>query len=596
MNDRIQEKLNQLPPLPGSYQMLDERGIIIYVGKAKNLKNRVRSYFIGSHDLKTTRLVHEIVDFTYLVTTTEKEAFLLELSLIKEHRPKFNIMLMDDKTYPYIEITQERYPRIVMTRKVSKKNKWVFGPYPNAFSARTTVDLLNRLFPLRKCHPMPKKLCLYYHMGQCLGPCVYPVEEEAIDAIKKDIRQFLTGNTKKCLNELETSMMACAERLEFEKAQEYKDLIKAVEETTQPQQILFNDLVDRDIIHYYGNGSYVAITILFMRNGKITFSDSTIHEYYVDDTDRVLDYLNQFYSAHLIPNEVLLPSTLDSTLLETIFGHHFVQPKQGKKASLLTTAYENAKIYLETHLGMYLNRYKKTFGAVDLLAQTLGMESIHRIEAFDNSNTQGSQPVSAMVVFKNGIPDKKAYRKYLIKTVTGPDDYASMKEIIYRRYQRLLMESMKDRPDLIIMDGGLGQVHACKEVLSELYLDIPVIGLKKDNSHKTDAIIGLNEETIVLDRHSPLYVFLTKIQDEVHRFAITFHREKQSKHIYASILDQIPLIGKVTKQKLLETYKTIEAIKNAPEEELKALGLSQPAIENLKIGLIATSSKNKSSN
>lgn len=587
MNETIRTKLDSLPELPGSYQMLDASNHIIYVGKAKVLKNRVRSYFIGSHDEKTTRLVQDIHDFTYIVTSSEKEAFLLELSLIKEHRPKYNIMLMDDKTYPYIEITKEEHPKIIITRKVSKKNKNIFGPYPNSYSARETVDLLNRVYPLRKCQTMPKRVCLYYHIGQCLGPCVYPVAYETNQAIISQIRQFLSGNTGHLLQELQNKMITHAEKLEFEKAKEYKDLMTAVQETTQKQQIIFADAKDRDIINYYENGTFIAITILFMRNGKIIFSDSSIHDYYGDTIETVLDYLAQFYEKHLMPSEVLLPETLDNEMLESIFENQYVIPKRGSKAKLIATAHENAKIHLQTHLDLYLHKQKKTLGAVETLSRLIGLDSIVRIEAFDNSNTQGTQPVSAMVVFKNGVPDKNSYRKYQVKTVSGPDDYKTMKEIIYRRYQRLLMESMKDRPDLIIMDGGLGQVRAAKSILNELYLDIPVIGLQKDDSHKTETIIGLNEESIPIDRHSPLYVFLTKVQDEAHRFAITYHREKQTKQIFASILDQIPLIGKTSKQKLLEKYKTIEAIKNAKEEDLKLLGLTKPAIENLKIALLA---------
>lgn len=587
MNDTIKAKLNSLPELPGSYQMLDASNHIIYVGKAKNLKNRVRTYFVGSHDDKTTRLVQDIFDFTYLVTPTEKEAFLLELSLIKEHKPKYNIMLMDDKTYPYIEITKEEHPKIIITRKVSKKNKNIFGPYPNSFSARETVDLLNRVYPLRKCQNMPKKLCLYYHIGQCLGPCVYPVSQETNHQLIAEIKQFLSGNTNHLIQELQKKMTDHSSRLEFEKAKEYKDLIASIQTTTQKQQIIFSDQKDRDIINFYENGTFIAITILFMRAGKIVFSDSSIHDYFDDTVETVIDYLAQFYEKHLMPSEVLLPETLDNELLESIFQNQYFIPKRGDKAKLIATAYDNAKIHLETHLDLYLHKQKKTVGAVDALSQLIGLDSITRIEAFDNSNTQGTQPVSAMVVFKNGVPDKNSYRKYQVKTVVGPDDYKTMKEIIYRRYQRLLMESMKDRPDLIIMDGGLGQVRACKAVLNELYLDIPVIGLQKDEYHKTETIIGLNEESIPIDRHSPLYVFLTKVQDEAHRFAITYHREKQTKQIFSSILDQIPLIGKASKQKLLEKYKTIEAIKNAKEEDLKTLGLTKPAIDNLKIALLA---------
>ncbi len=586
MNEAIRAKLQSLPEMPGSYQMLDQNNQIIYVGKAKNLKNRIKTYFVGSHDEKTTRLVRDIIDFRYLVTQSELEAFLLEISLIKEHRPKYNVMLMDDKTYPYIEITHEKYPKIIMTRKVTKKNRFLFGPYPNVMSARDTVDLLNRIYPLRKCQTLPKKGCLYYHIGQCLGPCVYPVPEEETSRIVEEIRQFLSGNTTYLLAKLNKKMVEHADKMEYEKAKEIKDLIASVDKTTQKQQIIFADQKDRDIINYYDNGEFLAITILFMRHGKIVFSDTSIHDFFDEPVETLLAFLAQFYDKHLMPSEVLLPQSLSSDLLNNIFENKYLIPKRGDKLKLINTAYENAKIYLETNLQIHLQKLKRTLGAVDSLAKKIGLDSIKRIEAFDNSNTQGTQPVSAMVVFINGLPDKKSYRKYQVKSISGPDDYGTMREIIYRRYQRLLMEGLSEKPDLIIMDGGLGQVRACKEILSTLFLDIPVIGLQKDSFHKTDAIIGLNEEIISLDRHAPLYVFLTKVQEEAHRFAITYHREKQSKQIFASILDQIPLIGKISKQKLLEKYKTIEAIKNASDQELKALGIKESAIENLKIALL----------
>jgi excinuclease ABC subunit C len=585
MNAVIKEKLAMLPDQPGSYQMRDASGKIIYVGKAKSLKNRVHSYFIGSHDAKTTRLVADIADFTYLVTASELEAFLLELSLIKENSPRYNIMLMDDKTYPYIEITNETHPRIGITRKVSKKNRSVFGPFPDASSARETVDMLNKVFPLRKCQSLPKKVCLYYHMGQCLGPCIDESVQSQYPAILAKIRQFLGGNATELQKELRQRMNEHAEHLEYEKAQEDKELLQSLQKTTEKQQVIFPDLKDRDIFNYEANDAYMAITTLFMRHGRIVMSESPIFEYFDLEEETFLDYLAQFYQKNPLPQEILLPKGPDYAFVEALLGGKGFVPSRGAKTKLLKMAKDNARLQLENHLDLYLNKYSKTLGAAETLGNLLHIPAPKRIEAFDNSNTMGTNPVSAMVVFTNGIPDKKEYRKYAVKTIGKPDDIGTMREIIYRRYQKMLMTGSVDKPDLIVMDGGLSQVHACKAILKELYLDLPVIGLRKDNDHKTDAIIDLEEQPIPIDRHARLYVFLSKIQDEAHRFAITYHRSLQSKQIYASILDQIPKIGTVSKQKLLEKYRTIENIKHAPDEELKALGLTKEALANLRIAL-----------
>ena len=565
--------------------MLDESGRIIYVGKAKNLKNRVKSYFVGSHDQKTQSLVSNIADFTYIVTKTELEAFLLELSLIKEHSPRFNIMLMDDKTYPYIEITNETYPKIIITRKPSKKALQQYGPFPDVFSARETVHLLDRIFPLRKCAKLPKKVCLYYHLGQCLGPCEFEVKPEKTQEIVNEIKQFMSGQNKFVIAELKEKMNTHSEKMEYEKAKEFKDLLDSIDKTLQKQQIIFSDLKNRDIFHYYAYDEYMAITTLYMRQGKVTFSDSRMFSIFSDPEDAFLEFIAHFYEKKPIPQEILVPDGFDYSLVQDLLEQKVFVPQRGNKLKLLQTAEENAKIYFQNNINGFLNQYAKSIGALNELATLLNMSSIKRIESFDNSNTFGQNPVSAMVVFTNGLPDRNEYRKYIVKTVEKADDYNTMKEVLYRRYQRMLMEKTV-APDLIIMDGGIIQVHAAKEILSSLNIDIPVIGLKKDDKHKTDALINLNEEAIPLDRRSNLYVFLTKIQDEVHRFAITFHRSKQHDAIFASILDAIPSIGKATKDKLLMKFKSIERIKNASVDELKELGLTTPQIENLQIALL----------
>ena len=584
MNKTIEEKLKLLPELPGSYQMLDGNQNIIYVGKAKNLKNRVRSYFIGSHDQKTQRLVLDIEDFTYLVTASERDAFLLELSLIKEHQPKYNIMLMDDKTYPYLEITSETHPRLQITRKITKKSKTLFGPYPDVYSARVTYHLLNRIFPLRKCINMPKKVCLYYHMNQCLGPCEHEVDPKEYQEMIYQIKTFLNGNSTLLQQEIKAKMLAHSEKLEFEKAKEYREILDSINKTSEKQQVIFHDLLSRDIISYDVYDQYLAITFLFMRQGKIIFSQNDLFTIYDDPEEAVLTYIHKFYEKNLIPKEILLPEGLDISYLNETVSEKIIQPKQGKKYHLLELAKQNANIYLQNNIQNYLKKHAKSVGALEALGNLIGLEPPKRIECFDNSNMMGSNPVSAMIVFTNGLPDKKEYRKYVVKTVKGPDDYHTMQEIIYRRYQRMLMENTI-WPDLIIMDGGITQVRAAKQILSELYIDIPVIGLKKDRFHKTDAIIGLNEEEIPLDKHDFLFVLLSKIQDEAHRFAITFHRNQKAKQIYASILDAIPGVGKQTKTKLLTTFKTIENIKNATDFELKEIGINQKAIDNLRIAL-----------
>lgn len=584
MNETIKRKLSQLPEKPGTYQMLDKTGKIIYVGKAKNLKKRVSSYFVGAHDDKTTRLVKDIDNFTYIITSTEKEAFLLELAQIKKNLPKYNIRLMSDSTYPYIEITNERHPIIRTTRDVKNKKGNVFGPYPNAFYANETVKLLDTIFPFRKCSKFPKKVCLYYHIKQCLGPCEFEVSEQVYKDLIKKVRSFLSGNTKDFIDDFTMKMNEHSQRLEFEKAQEYKDLITAINKTTEQQQVIFNDNYDRDIINFVTYDNYISINILFMRNGKLLFSKSKIFTYYGIIEDVLLTYLAQFYDQNPLPKEILLPYGYNYDLFSDILGNIIFTPRRGRKVKLLEMALENATVHLNNNLSAFLNKENKTIVALTELENILNLDSIKRIDIFDNSHTSGQNLVSAMVVFTNGLPDKKEYRKYKIKTTDSADDFQMMKEVVYRRYQNMLMEDLT-RPDLIVVDGGLIQLRAAKLVLEELSLDLAVIGLKKNDRHKTEAIITQEEKEIVLDKHSNLYSLLYKMQEEVHRFAISFQRNLSNKTIYGSILDTIPKIGKVTKNKLLKKYKTLDNIKNAPREELKSLKISDEAIDNLYLAL-----------
>ncbi len=584
MNETIKQKLKTLPEKPGSYQMLSANGTIIYVGKAKNLKSRVRSYFVGSHDQKTQHMVSEIDDFRYIITPTEKAAFLLELSLIKEHQPKYNILLMDDKTYPYIEITDETHPRLTITRNVKKRHKNLFGPFPDAHSARKTMNLLNRIFPLRKCRTMPDKVCLYYHIGQCLAPCAFAVDQKEYDTIIKKIRRFLSGRSDELRYEIEEAMHTHADNMEYEKAQEKKELLQAIEETTEQQQIIFSDLKDRDIFSFATYDRFMAVTVLFMRRGRIIFSENKIMTYYAEAANQFLAYLAQFYENKPLPSEILVPEGVDYALIEDQLEARHHVPRRGQKTELTAMARENAENALQNDLKAYLNREKKTLGATEALGELLNIDPPTRIDAFDNSHTMGSNQVAAMVVFKNGIPDKKNYRKYHLNAHSGQDDIAGMHEVIHRRYERMIREN-DEYPDLIVIDGGFAQKKAAEEEIHALYLEIPVIGLKKDDKHRTDVLITPGDNEVTLDRHGFLYVLLTKIQDEVHRFAITFHRSVQKKQIYGSILDAIPKIGKKTKQKLLRKYKTIENIKKATDDELKQLRMTKPAIENLRVAL-----------
>lgn len=579
-----------LPEKPGSYQMLSKAGKIIYVGKAKNLKNRVSSYFVGVHDAKTTRLVKDIEDLKYIITNSEKEALLLELNLIKKYLPKYNIQLTGSSTYPYIEITDEMYPRLKITRNVKKNVKNCFGPFPDVGSANQTLKILNIIFPFRKFERMPKKVCLYYYIKQCLGPCEFDVDPEVYRQMKKDVKRFLSGNTKKYIDEYKQKMEEHSKVLEFEKAAEYKSLIESIRRTTEQQQVIFPDSKNRDIVNFITYDNYMSVNILFMRQGRLLFSKSKILSYYLNPEEVLIQYLVELYDKNLKPDEILLPEGYDYDVFKAMFGDIILIPQRGKKMRLIEMAKTNASQYMEDNLKTYLSKENKTITALLELEETLGIESIRRIDAFDNSNTAGQDLVSAMVVFTNGLPNKNQYRKYKIKTVDNGDDYHIMQEVLYRRYQNMLAENL-ERPDLIIVDGGIHQLRAGKDVLESLNLNIPIIGLKKNRFHKTDSIIDWDENIIGLDRRANIYKLLYKIQEEVHRFAINFHRNVAGKSIYSSILDTIPKVGKATKEKLLRKYKNLDNIKKAPREELKALKITNAAIDNIFLALKDVKSK-----
>ncbi|MCU5469020.1 excinuclease ABC subunit C [Bacillus paranthracis] len=584
MHEHLKEKLAILPDQPGCYLMKDKQGTVIYVGKAKVLKNRVRSYFTGSHDGKTLRLVGEIVDFEYIVTSSNLEALILELNLIKKHDPKYNIQLKDDKTYPFIKITAEKQPRLLITRNVKKDKGKYFGPYPNAQSAHETKKLLDRMYPLRKCSNMPDKVCLYYHMGQCLAPCVKEVTEEQNKEIVDEIIKFLNGGHKEVRSELETKMYEASEKLEFERAKELRDQIAHIDAIMEKQKMIMSDLVDRDVFGYAVDKGWMCVQVFFVRKGKLIERDVSMFPIYDEPEEGFLTFIGQFYenSSHFKPKEIVVPGSIDSELVERFLEVEATQPKRGKKKDLVELANKNAKIALEEKFYLIERDEERTIKAVENLGKQLGIETPYRIEAFDNSNIQGTNPVSAMIAFIDGKPAKKEYRKYKIKTVQGPDDYESMREVVRRRYTRALKEGLP-LPDLIIIDGGKGHLAAASDVLeNELGLYIPMAGLVKDDKHKTShLIIGDPPEPVMLERNSQEFYLLQRVQDEVHRFAITFHRQLHGKSVIQSALDDIPGIGDKRKKVLLKHFGSLKKMKEASIEEFVEAGMRKNVAETI---------------
>lgn len=584
MKEHIKQKLALLPDQPGCYLMKDAQGQIIYVGKAKILKNRVRSYFTGSHNTKTELLVSEIADFEYIVTESNVEALLLEINLIKKNQPKYNILLKDDKTYPFIKITNEKYPRLLITRKVLKDKAYYFGPYPNVGAANETKKLLDRLFPLRKCQVLPKEVCLYYHMHQCLAPCVFQIDPEVYEKMVQAIRRFLGGDYQEIRQGIVEKMTQAAEDLQFEKAAEYRDQVKAIDTIMTRQKMTQTDFVNRDVFGYYVERGWLCVQVFFVRQGKLIQRDVTSFPIYDEPEERFLTFIGQFYqkAEHIVPNEILIPEEIDYESVASLVDCKVTQPKRGDKRKLVFLANKNAQVALQEKFALIDKKQEKTIGAVQVLGEKMGIVAPTRIEAFDNSNISGTNPVSAMVVFIDGKPAKKEYRKYKIKTVTGPDDYASMREVIYRRYSRVLKEGLP-LPDLIIIDGGKGQVDAAKDVLeNQLGLDLPIAGLAKNDKHKTsEMLFGPKLEVVPLEHNSQAFFLLQRIQDEVHRFAITFHRQLRSKNSFASQLDVIEGLGPKRKQQLLKNFKSLKNLKEASLADIQAAGIPQNVAENI---------------
>ena len=585
MNERIKNKLALLPDQPGCYLMKDKNGTIIYVGKAKILKNRVRSYFTGSHNTKTERLVSEIEDFEYIVTESNIEALLLEINLIKKNDPKYNIMLKDDKTYPFLKITNEKYPRLVITRKVLKDKALYFGPYPDVGAANETKKILDRLFPLRKCKPsQTKEPCLYYHLGQCLCPYYFDVDPKVYTKIVDEVKNFLNGGHEKIESEIHQKMEKAAENMEFEKAAEYRDQIRAIETIMTRQKMTNTDLLDRDVFGYAIDKGWMCVQVFFVRQGKLIERDVSMFPFYNEAEEDFLTYLGQFYqeNEHFIPKEVLIPDTIDKPIVEALLATKVLQPKRGEKKKLVELANKNASVALNERFDLIARKQERTIGAVERLGNAMNIPTPIRIESFDNSNIMGTNPVAAMVVFIDGKPARKEYRKYKIKTVNGPDDYASMREVIYRRYSRVIREGLP-LPDLILIDGGKGQVDVAKDVLeNQLGIDIPIAGMAKNDKHKTNELLfGTDLAVVPLERNSPEFFLLQRIQDEVHRFAITFHRQLRSKNSFASRLDEIEGLGPKRKKMLLKEFKSLKNITAATTEELQEIGLPKNVAQNV---------------
>lgn len=585
MNERIKNKLALLPDQPGCYLMKDKNGTIIYVGKAKILKNRVRSYFTGSHNTKTERLVSEIEDFEYIVTESNIEALLLEINLIKKNDPKYNIMLKDDKTYPFLKITNEKYPRLVITRKVLKDKALYFGPYPDVGAANETKKILDRLFPLRKCKPsQTKEPCLYYHLGQCLCPYYFDVDPKVYTKIVDEVKNFLNGGHEKIESEIHQKMEKAAENMEFEKAAEYRDQIRAIETIMTRQKMTNTDLLDRDVFGYAIDKGWMCVQVFFVRQGKLIERDVSMFPFYNEAEEDFLTYLGQFYqeNEHFIPKEVLIPDTIDKPSVEALLATKVLQPKRGEKKKLVELASKNASVALNERFDLIARKQERTIGAVERLGNAMNIPTPIRIESFDNSNIMGTNPVAAMVVFIDGKPARKEYRKYKIKTVNGPDDYASMREVIYRRYSRVIREGVP-LPDLILIDGGKGQVDVAKDVLeNQLGIDIPIAGMVKNDKHKTNELLfGTDLAVVPLERNSPEFFLLQRIQDEVHRFAITFHRQLRSKNSFASRLDEIEGLGPKRKKMLLKEFKSLKNITAATTEELQEIGLPKNVAQNV---------------
>lgn len=590
----IEHKLALLTDLPGCYIMKNKEEEIIYIGKAKNLKNRVRSYFRGEHVGKTKRLVEDIVDFETIVTGSDKEALLLEVTLIQKHQPKYNIRLKRGTSYPYLKITNEKDPQLVITSDVEKDGGHYFGPYPDVWAASETKQLIQKIYPLRKCNGHQSRACLYYHLGQCIGPCDHEVTKEEYDAQIRRIRSFLNGNVTDIKRDLKDKMQEAAEDMNYERAAEFRDQISYIERTVEKQSIISNDFTPRDFFNYYMDKGWISIQVFFVRQATLIKREATMFPIIDTPEEELMGFILQYYqdSNNQVPKEVYVSETVDTALLEETLETKVLIPKQGRKKELLDLTGKNSELALKEKFRLIEMKERKTTGAIEELSDILGLPYIERIEAFDHSNIQGTNPVSAMVSFKDGTPDKTNYRKYKIRTVVGSNEYATTQEVIRRRYSRLLKEK-RELPDLILMDGGKAQVNAAVDVLeNELSLSIPVAGMVKDQKHRTAGLLfGDDLEPVVLNPRSQAFHLVQRIQEEVHRFAITFHRNVRSKNSFTSQLDEIRGVGPKTRTKVLRHFKSMKRLKEAEIEEMTKLGISEEVARRIKDTLEKTPSK-----
>ncbi|MDR6226502.1 excinuclease ABC subunit UvrC [Desmospora profundinema] len=588
MKRAIKEKLSLLPDQPGCYLMKDGDGGILYVGKAKSLKSRVRSYFTGSHDGKTQLMVSQIADFEYIVTETAIDALVLEANLIKRHRPHYNVLMKDDKSYPYIRLTKEEHPRLEVTRRVKKDGSRYFGPYPNAQAAQQTKKLLDKLYPLRKCRTLPKRVCLYYHLGQCVAPCEFDVDPSQYEEMTRHIIRFLNGGHQEVQRDLKRKMDEAAEALDFERAKELRDLIRHIETVMVKQHVTLNDALDRDVFGYVADKGMMCVQVFFVRQGKLIERDVSIFHHYGEEEEDFLSFVTQFYHEKpTLPREVHLPSGVDAELLDQwLEGVHVHIPQRGMKKRLVDMATQNAEIALKERFQLMERDQDRTVEAARKLGEAMGIGYPKRVEAFDNSNIQGADPVSAMVVFTDGVPDKKEYRKYKIRSVAGPDDYETMREVIRRRYTRVLKEDLP-LPELVIVDGGKGQMSAALDVLeNELGIYVSVAGLVKDEKHRTAKLLfGDPPVEVELKRGSREFYLLQRIQEEVHRFAITFHRQARGKSMIHSVLDEIPGVGEKRKQMLYKHFGSIQRMAEAPVEEYRQAGIGDKLARQIREAL-----------
>lgn len=588
VSTHINNKLMLLPDLPGCYLMKNKDKEIIYIGKAKNLKKRVRSYFRGTHEGKTQLLVEEIVDFETIITSTDKECLLLEITLIKKHLPKYNIKLKQGTSYPYLKITNEKDPQLIITSEVKRDGGHYFGPYPNVYAASETQQFIQKVYPLRKCNGYQKRACLYYHLGQCIGPCDHEIPKEEYDIQIDKIKRFLNGEVKEIKKTLKSKMMQAADEMAFERAAEYRNQIQYIETTVERQNIITNDFTTRDVFSYYMNKGWISIQVFFIRQATLIKREATIFPCYDTPQEELASYIVQFYQEenHLPPKEVLVPSGVDTQILSEVLEIPVKVPLQGRKKDMLDLATKNSEISLNEKFQLIEMDDRKTVGAIVELSEALNLPLVSRIEAFDHSNIQGTNPVSAMVSFLDGKPDKSNYRKYKIKSVSGSNELATTEEVIRRRYERLLKEG-KPLPDLILMDGGKIQVNGAINILeNELGLSIPVAGMVKDDKHRTSSLIfGEDFQKVSLKPTSQAFYLVQRIQDEVHRFAITFHRQLRGKNSLSSKLDRIEGVGPKTRTKILKHFKSVKKVTEASVEEINGLGIPMKTAVRIKEGL-----------